>query len=196
LEAATSTDVPSQPEKSSKLLYRRRGCKILLLAIFLMPAWCYAVLWLYARFGGEWATAFPVPPDSRLIASIYQPDYRYTNKTSIYANQSTPEALREWFVDSGVAMTPIPLNAEGTSFIESDKFYGTPYPYYRFASDGSMLHRFAATITHGWFDDMMPNCQRVRVYKSISLAANDFPTIDFRNAETVFSVTTCWPNLD
>jgi hypothetical protein len=196
LEMATVADLASQAEKSTKPLYRRRGCKILLLAILLVPALCYAATWLFARFGGEWATSLdlPLPPESQFLLSTFEDKYGQRLKHSLYASQATPEDLREWFVRSHIPMSPIPLNAEGTSFIESDNHYITPSPFHS-TSSRHRFHELAAMITHGHIDEVMPDCQSIRIYKTISLAENDFPNLDFSNAEAVFSVTTCWPNL-
>jgi hypothetical protein len=192
----TPTDIASQTQKSPKTLYRRRGCKILLLAVFLVPALCYAAMWLFARFGGEWATSLdlPLPPESQFLVSTFEDKHRQRLKHSFYASQSTPEELREWFVRSHIPMSPIPLNAEGTSFIESDNFYGTPSPFHSISS----RHRFqelAAMITHGHIDEMMPDCQSIRVNKSTSLATDDFPNLNVSSATSVFVLTTCLPKL-
>ncbi|MCA0455545.1 MAG: hypothetical protein LCI00_16340 [Chloroflexi bacterium] len=159
-----------------------------------IPAVCFGSMWLFARFGGEWATAaeLPVPPDSQLLRVIYEDDYAYRDKTSVYAHPSPPEALREWFVQAGISMSPIPLNMEKTSFIQYDNYYGTPTPFH-LGSSLSRLHATATMFTHGWFEDFTADCQAVRVYKSIALAAEDFPDLKFGNATSIFAITNCWP---
>ena len=109
MEAKTSY-IPDQGEKRKKRSPRRRGCVLLLLAIFLIPALCYGSMWLFALIGGEWAASsdMPLPPNSRFLGSTYEDGYAYRSKNSLYANQSTPEELRGWFVVEGISMSPIP----------------------------------------------------------------------------------------
>ncbi|MCA0457797.1 MAG: hypothetical protein LCI00_27780 [Chloroflexi bacterium] len=185
-------------EKSAVQQRRVIGCKrvgvILLVIVLAIPVVCFGSMWLFARIGGEWATAadLPVPPDSQLLRVIYEDDYAYRNKTSIYGHLSSAEALREWFDNAGIAMSPIPLNMEKTSFIAYDNYYGTPSPFH-LGSSLSRLHETASLFTHGWFEDFTADCQDVRVYKSLALAGEDFPDLQFGNATSIFAITNCWP---
>ena len=192
MEAETS-HIPDQEEKRKKSSSRRRGCVVLLLIILLLPSLCYGSMWLFALVGGEWATSsdLPLPPNSRFLGSTYEDGYAYRSKNSLYANQSTPEELREWFVQENIFMSPIPLNLEKTRFIEYDHYFGTASPFHR-SSFLQQLHSSAAFLTHGWFDEMAPDCQQVRVYKDATFAAQDFPDIDISNATSVILLTTCW----
>ncbi len=174
----------------------KRGCVILLVVVLAIPAVCFGSMWLFARFGGEWATAaeLPVPPDSQLLRVTYEDGYKYRNKTSIYGHQSSPEILREWFDQAGISMSPIPLNMEKTRFIQYDTYYGTPSPFHVGSSLG-MLHITASLLTHGWYEDFMAECQAVRVYKSLGLAADDFPDLQTGNATSVFVIMNCWARV-
>lgn len=187
-------DVVKSASKQGRTIRYKRGCVALLLIMLAIPVVCFGSMWLFARFGGEWATAadLPVPPDSQLLRVIYEDDYAYRNKTSIYSHLSSAEALREWFDNAGISMSPIPLNMEMTSFIQYDNYFGTPSPFH-LGSSLSTLHATAAMFTHGWFEEMLPDCQSVRVYKSLAFAADDFPDLQTANATTIFAITNCWP---
>ncbi|QPC82671.1 hypothetical protein G4Y79_23790 [Phototrophicus methaneseepsis] len=171
--------------------YFRRGCVSLLILIVGIPVFCYGSMWLFAQFGGEWASSIdlPIAPDSEFVSSTYDEGW-YVYKTTIYTNQATPEELRQWYIQNGITLSPIPLNLEGTEVIDYETYYGTMSHTYM--SEMHNLYNFAAALTHGWFDEIINACQSVRVYKNTEFARDAFPELTFPDDATIYSLTTCW----
>jgi hypothetical protein len=111
-------------------------------------------------------------------------------KTNIYTNQATPEELREWYIQNGINLSPIPLNVEGTEVIDYETHYGTMSHSYW--SEMHRLYNLAAMFTHGWWDEIINACQSVRVYKNTEFARDAFPKLTFQDGTTIYSLTTCW----
>ncbi|GAB4530282.1 MAG: hypothetical protein OHK0046_50770 [Anaerolineae bacterium] len=151
---------------------------------------------MFARYGGEWATSsdIPIPENSRLIVTTYDDGY-YRSLSRLYINADSSENLRQWFIDRGVYMTPIPLDLEGESFIEYDGYYGTT-SLFHLRSGWQELHDSAARYTSDWWSDFTPTCQAVYVYHSIEAASRDFPDADLPQSGTPIMIRTCWPNVN
>lgn len=175
---------------------KRPRWKTCLLIALLMPAICYGAMWVFARFGGELVTSadLPVPEGSQFVMSTYSDGY-YTQKSTLYTYPSTPEALREWFIQAGFSMSPIPLDFEHTRFIDYPNYYGTTNLFH-VSSLPQVLHKWSVYLTSGWFDEMVRQCQAIHVYKNTSATAIDFPEITIPEGVTAFVITTCWPNID
>jgi hypothetical protein len=173
----------------------RRGCIIAGVVLLLIPALCYSSMWLFARHGGEWAASgdIPIPDNSQFVKAIYEDDF-YTKKQSLYLHHAAPEELRGWFVVQGIGLTPIALNFEKTKFIDHPDFYGRP-PTFRHNTFLSQIQELSAAITAGLFDEMIPECQDVRVYKNHAAAVRDFPDLNLPTDKTLFVISTCWPNV-
>jgi hypothetical protein len=188
------TSDKTQPRK----WLRRRRCVFWILNILISCGVCYVLMWLFARFGGEWATRYdiPVPGSARLITTKYTSSSYgdYVEKLSLFISQSTPEEIREWFVQSGIGMTPILLDADRNTYIDQPDYYFEPPLYYHQTSFGE-LHRISAFITAGWWEDFIPHCQRVRIYRNDAAAAVDFPGYIVPEGYTAFMVSTCWPDV-
>jgi hypothetical protein len=169
------------------------GCLRLFLVTLAFPILCWMSLWVFAHFGGEWvsSSAVPIPPDSRILEIDYDQGYSYVIRSILYENTTSPEELREWFIQHGMYMTPIPLDMEHTRFIDFETYYGFPVGY----SSMSTLqehHYFASTLTHGWWEDFLPTCQTIRVYKDASFAQTEYPNLQFSSRVSVFGVSVCW----
>lgn len=191
-----TTDAIDPTEKRKKRPRRRRGCIILLVIVLLSPALCYGAMWLFARFGGEWATAGDLPArvGSQFITATYDDGY-YTQKHSLYIYPSTPEELREWFIQAGIGMTPILLDRERNSYIDNPDYYMQP-PLFHMRTTFQEIHQRAVYLTSRWWDDFMPNCQGIRVYKNNAAAIRDFPGSTVPAGLTAFVITTCWPDVN
>ncbi len=152
-------------------------------------------MWLFARFGGELATSgdLPIPDGSRLAANRYEAGYAYMTKLSLYFNDANAEELRQWYVDTGINMSPIPLDLEGATFIEYDDYYGTPSPFH-IRSTLQSLHLSSVYLTSQWYDEMAPDCQAIQVYKN-GETVSTFPAMSIPEGYTAIVITTCWPDL-
>jgi hypothetical protein len=152
-------------------------------------------MWLFARYGGELATSgdLPVPEGSEFIAAVYEHKY-YAQKHSLYLSRSTPEELREWFIQAGFSMTPIPLDTEGESLIDYDDYYGTPGIYSHSFSAPQMLHMYSVYFVSGWFDDGSIDCQDIRVYTNNAAIQSDYSFNEVPAGMTAVVITTCWRN--
>jgi hypothetical protein len=181
-------------EIAVKGLRTRKSCIVLLAIMLLSPLVCYGAVWLFARFGGDLATSgdLPVPDGSQFVVAVYEDDY-YDQKHSIYLSQSSPEELREWFIQAGFGMTPIPLDMEGKSVIDYDNYYGTPGIYSPISAP-QMLHMYSVALISGVFDDGSIDCQDIRVYTNRAALASDFGFNDIPDGRTAFVTTTCWRN--
>jgi hypothetical protein len=164
------------------------------------PFLCFTSFWLFAHLGGEWAgtSVLPVPPNSNLLSVSYEACFQssaYACRTDIYSHFSTLEELREWFIHSGIPFTPIALDIEGTSFIDNENYY---YQGPLFHRSNALLdfHFIASMVTHGWYQEMMPNCQSIRLYKSTTAALNEYPELELSSNLVVFSITNCWPDVN
>jgi len=174
-----------------------RGCFISIGILLLVPILCFASMWLFARYGGEWATSRSIPiPDSSIFQVAIHEHGFYSKRISFYTHVSSPEILREWFIDAGIPLSPIPLNLEGTSFIENDNYYHPP-PLFNMQSPLDELHDLSARYTTGWWSDFTKSCHSVRVYKNNDAVAHDYPEVDLSAAEdTIFVIITCWANVE
>jgi len=184
-----------QPSEKPKRSPRRRlGCVI---ALLLISALCYGSMWVFARIGGEWATAgdIPVPDSSQFVTATYNDSFEYLQKQNLYVHRATPEELRGWFVvQAHIGMTPIALDLEGNSFIDNDDFYMQPPLFHRMTLLNE-LQRMAATYTAGWFDEMVSQCQGVHIFKNYAAATRAFPDQNLPDDMTAFVISTCWPNV-
>ncbi len=180
-----------QPTFKGKFVIRR-GCLALVLSVIVILMACYGFIWLFARYGGEWADSFDsaIPENSRLLMVTYEFD-RYTLKDSLYLHAESPEQVREWFTGKGIALTPIDM---GTSVVDNDDYYLTIGPISR-GSSWEQLHDFSARYTAGWWDDFTETCDAVRVYKRLDAARQDFPTALVPDGGTAFVITSCWPGV-
>jgi hypothetical protein len=174
----------------------RLGCAVLTGIAILIPVLCYGSMWLFARYGGEWATAsdIPIPENSRLVITTYGDSY-YRTLNRLFIHDDSPENLRQWFIDNGISMTPIPLDFEGESVLEYDDYYGTT-SLFHLRSGWQELHDFAARYTSDWWGDFTPTCQAVLVYQSVEAVLSDFPEVDIPTEGTLFMIRTCWPNVN
>ena len=175
----------------------RRGCTFAVLTLLLIPALCYSSMWIFARYGGEWATSgdIPIPDSSQFVKAIYEDGF-YTEKHSLYLHHATPEELRGWFIiQAHIGMTPIALAFSQTGYIDNPDVYMEPPTFYltTFWND---LHRISATYTSGWFAEMVSDCQGVHVYKNHAAAMRDFPDLNLPDDKTLFVISTCWPNVN
>jgi hypothetical protein len=175
----------------------RRGCLIAGLALLLIPALCYASLWVFARVGGEWATDkdIPIPDNSQFVTAIYEDGF-YVKKQSLYLHRATPEELRGWYiVEAHIGLTPIALAFSETGFIDNPDFYMEP-PTFFLTTFWSKLYDISARYTSGWFGEVIPDCQGVHIYKNHAAAVRDFPDQNLPDDMTLFVVSTCWPNVN
>jgi hypothetical protein len=140
-------------------------------------------MWLFARFGGEWATQYdmPVPGSGQLVNTKYTSSSYgdYVEKLSLYISQATPEELREWFVQAGVPMTPILLSVERNTYIDQPDYYFET-PLYFHLTPLNELHILSAMITAGWWEDFIPHCQRVRISEMVLRLPLIFQAIPFQ----------------
>lgn len=190
------TESEKLKSKRGSLKRIRLGCAVLIGIAILIPVLCYGSMWLFARYGGEWATAsdIPIPENGQFVAASYSEGYLYISKHSLYIYPITPEELRERFIQLGVRLTPIGLDLEGERFIEYDDAYGTVWGFYR-STNLHDLHRFSALLTAGWFDESISMCQGVRVYKDIHTLQLRFPEVNLPDSYAGVIVTTCWPKV-
>lgn len=188
----------SEKLKSKKSLGKRVrvGCSVLGIVVLLVPVLCYGSMWLFARYGGEWATSsdIPIPENSRFIIATYGEGY-YQELNRLFIHDDSPENLRQWFIDNGIYMTPIPLDFEGESILEYDGYYGTTSLLHR-RSGWQELHKWSAVLTAKWWDDITPTCQAIYVYHSHEAASRDFPDADIPQSGTPIMIRTCWPNIN
>jgi hypothetical protein len=88
-------------QKRKRVPSRQWGCLKLLLISILLSLACYGGMWVFARYGGEWATDSRVllPPESHLMSVSYRED---DFKSSLYFYTGTVETLKTWdfFSDS------------------------------------------------------------------------------------------------
>lgn len=165
--------------------------------LLLVPILCFSSMWLFARYGGEWATSrsIPIPDNSVFQVAIYQHDF-YSRKTSFYTHPNSPEALRQWFIDAGISLTPIPLNLEGTSVMENDNYYYTP-PLFQMQSPLDELHDLSARYTSNWWSDFTKSCNSVAIFTNNDAIAHNYPEVDLSEVEdTIFVIFTCWANVE
>ncbi|MEO8609035.1 MAG: hypothetical protein ABI690_14190 [Chloroflexota bacterium] len=174
----------------------RRGCIIAGVFLLLIPALCYGCIWLFARYGGEWATDrdIPIPDNSQFVKAIYEEDF-YTKKHSLYLHYATPEELRGWFiVQARIGLTPIALDSEQKRFIDNNDFY-MESPTFHQTTFLSQLQEMSAIYTSGWFGEVVSDCQGVHIYKNHAAAVRDFPDQNLPDDKTLFVISTCWPNV-
>ncbi len=177
----------------------RRGCVIAFGVVILALVLCYSSLWMFARYGGEWATSsdMPIPENSRFIMATYTTyeDSHYQSLSRLFINHDSPENLRQWFIDKGISMTPIALDFDSESVIEYDGYYGTIALLYP-RSHWQELHDFAARYTSDWWSDVLPSCHAVYVYYSMEAVSRDFPDADIPRSGTLIMIRTCWPDIN
>lgn len=180
------------PEPKPKWKTFRR---VVLRTIFAFPLICYLSMLTFALFGGEAVSnaAIPIPPDSDLVFRQTESTYLWDEMLRTFTHPDSPEAVREWFIDRGISMTPIPLGDNES--IAYDEFYSTP-PMGGVHSPSAMmeLHTWSALLATGWYDDVLPRCQYVRIYKSDETLPEGFPSGLIAEDKTVFEIRTCWPS--
>jgi hypothetical protein len=195
LRAIKESVLSSDKTQSGRRL-RRRGYRFWLLNAFVACGVCYVSMWLFARIGGEWATRYdiPVPNSSEFVTVRNYVFGQYVEKRSLFISQATPKELREWFIQSGVPMTPILLDAERNIYMDQpDFFYETPlYHHYTLFQ---VIHLYSVYFTTGWLDDMVPHCQGVQVYRNNAAVGIEFPGYIVPEGYTAFMVSVCWPDV-
>jgi hypothetical protein len=103
---ATSSDA----QKQKRALPRQWGCLRLLLLPLIIASACYGGMWLFARYGGEWAISdqIPLPPGSERV-NISLPNKLYREDVftySIYLYPGTPEDVRAWYEKEWILFLP------------------------------------------------------------------------------------------
>ena len=154
-------------------------------------------MWLFARYGGEWATSgdIPIPDNSQFIATTYD-NGRHIEKHSFYLHHATPEELRGWYiVQAYIGLTPIALDLENSVFIDNPDFY-MESPTFHQSSFLSFLYENATMFTAGQYDEVDPDCQGVHIYRNHAAAVRDFPDLNLPDDKTLFVISTCWLNVD
>lgn len=166
--------------------------------LLLVPILYFSSIWIFAHYGGEWATSndIPIPENSQFHIATYEHKF-YSLKNSFYTSNDSPEEIRQWFIDSGISMSPIQLDLEGSSFIEYDDYYQT-LPLFQMRSMLQELHDSSVRYVTPWWSDFTVSCQLVRVYKNHSAFLDAFPEINLTSVSvdsTIFLVRTCWANV-
>lgn len=117
-------------------------------------------------------------------------------KHSLYIHADEPEKVRQWYINMGFSITPIPLNMEGTSFIDYEDFFGTPrLPNIYSETLPKQLHQLTVWLTSRWFNETLPYCENIEIYKQAGTTVPDFPEISIPAEHTAIVLITCWPDV-
>lgn len=196
------SDEKEKKTSSRSLLWLKRGCLSLLAIVVLTPMLCYASVWAYARFGGDWAASqtFPIPSDSQLVNTYYNFDVMYTYKRELYIHRHEPRMLRDWF-DQFVRLTP----TEGisydcmmvindcddiVSFDPPDMYRSTAHSI---GSTAYELHDLSALLMGFPWQDHPLRCNHMRIYKG-PVVDSPFEDYTIPDGFTAFEFRTCWRN--
>lgn len=180
------------PQKSK---HSRKISQRWVLMILLIPLVCYAPIWIFARFGGEWATArdIPVPENSIVITTTNYdslPGSIYTYQDRLFAIEQPVEWVREWYSQANITL----IGSDDNEFLSEDYYSVRKGLFYR-DSPMRQLHIEASLYFTSWFDDVRNNCQGVKVYRTVSGVLADYPDIDLTPGVTYFQIENCWPNV-
>jgi len=164
----------------------RIGCLRWLGILLMIPVFCYAGMWLFARYGGEWATSneIPIPPDSEFVALTYEESdlTYYMSKNHLYFHNSSPEIIYDWYRTNGVGFFD-----DNESIWKGVTFYGD--------SASGALHRLSVWNTTDWYDDIVASCKGVTIYRHYDAVIENFPEVIIPENKTAFIVSPCWANV-
>jgi hypothetical protein len=184
------------PQKLKRSLPRRTGCLKLLLILIVLAVACYGGMWVFARYGGEWAMSdqIPIPRESQLLLTDYEVGW-VTIKTSFYTHSWPAEALKEWFEQEGIPLLAIYPQLEDQD-PKNDFFFmsGT-----RLTSN-QRLHRNSVSFTSNWTRDERSQgthmCGGLTLFKTEEAFHRSYPDVALPNGMTAFVVRICSPNLE
>jgi hypothetical protein len=174
---------------------RQPGCLKLLLIPLLLGVACYGGMWVFARYGGEWAMSdqILIPPESQLLLTKYE-DGWVTMKTRLYTHLWSPKVLKEWFGQHGTPVLPIYAQREEE---DPDNDY-----YFRSGirlTSNQMLFSNSVSLTSDWKRDERSQgthmCGGLVLYKTEEAFHRDYPDWPLPSGVTAFQVRICWPNV-
>jgi hypothetical protein len=179
---------PAGTQKRKRSLPLRTGCLKLLLIPILLAVACYGGMWLFARYGGEWAMSdqFFIPDNTQVLKVSY--GYggvgNLSCKTSIYSHSFLPTELRDWFTQQGELI----VSREYANFID-----GTSWRQPR-QTWKSVLHQLSLSLSTSSDTDRNLYTD-MGIYRSREEFVQAYPYVVLPDGMSAFEVTICWPNL-
>ncbi|MBI5669096.1 MAG: hypothetical protein HZC41_13915 [Chloroflexi bacterium] len=174
---------------------RRQRWKIGCFALLLPLIFCWLSMFLYAKFGGDWAAArvLPVPPDSTLVSQTTYTEYDYHNRLRLYVTPGSLAAMREWFMKHRIPMSPMDgiLETQDTFYCSLPQ-YGTGDNVYNFLFTAAFL----TDVSWSNFYKFAPICFYACVYSTPdAVGYEELKAVESTIPLGLVAVTlnSCWP---
>ncbi|MEO1286320.1 MAG: hypothetical protein AAFV93_01025 [Chloroflexota bacterium] len=175
---------------------RYKGCLTIVGSFFGFLFICYISMWMFAVYGGEWATDsdFPIPENAELlyVHTTYhaRPWVDWLSKTRFYSYDDDPESIKQWYEDNGTYLTSMPFG-----YTEGGGVYETANGVGYFASKSQEIHFWITSLTTAFSSDALPRCHSVQVYFGHKAFKYHYPEpYEIPEIERILVIRTCWAN--